>query len=151
MMRYTTNHTDSEYDLYSECTLMGGLHKDIWFSYQAKAEGVVTLSTCDPDSFDTSIIVYESAPDGCDGLAYLACSGDAPAQAECQPYHSAASFSVTAGSAYMIRVGGWDRASFGSGTIHLHLDDQPVPQYCPADINKDMSIDGEDLLSLIHI
>ena len=73
----TTNLTSSGYDLYSDCTLMGVLLNDVWFEYVAPEEGVVLVSTCDPDSFDTSIIVYSSSNDGCDGLNYLACSGDA--------------------------------------------------------------------------
>lgn len=145
----TTNHTDSGYDLYSDCTLMGGLHKDIWFSYHAKNEGVVTLSTCDPDSFDTSIIVYQATDAGCDGLEYLACSGDAAGNSDCQPYHSVVEFPAQPDCEYLIRVGGWQEDSFGSGMLTLNNNDQDIPQYCPTDVNQDQVTNVMDILAII--
>ena len=139
----TTNHTDSGYDLYSTCDLMGLLARDVWFQYDAAKEGIVTVSTCDPDSFDTSIIVYKAMGTGCDELEYLACNGDAAADGNCQPYHSVAEFPVEVGCTYLVRVGGWVESSWGTGTLALSLDDQALPDYCPTDVNED---DATDLL-----
>ena len=145
----TTNHTDSGYDLYSTCDLMGILARDVWFQYDAVQEGIVTVSTCDPDSFDTSIIVYEAMGTGCDELEYLACNGDAAADGNCQPYHSVAEFPVTVGCTYLVRVGGWVESSWGPGTLALSLDDQALPNYCPTDINEDDATDVNDILAII--
>ena len=47
------------------------------------------------------------------------CNGDASGGDDCQAYHSAIyDFSVSAGSTYYIRIGGWEGAS-GQGTMHL--------------------------------
>ena len=145
----TTGLTTSEYDLFSECSLMGILQSDIWFEYIAPEDGVVAVTTCDQSSFDTSLIVYESNLLGCDDLEYLACSGDAPGDDDCQLYHSAADFSVTEGRTYLIRVGGWVEDSFGPGTLTIKFDDQTTTTYCPADITEDRQIDGQDLTILL--
>lgn len=145
----TTDLTSSGYDLYSECDLMGIMHNDVWFEYVAPSGGQVTVTTCDPDSFDTSIIIYESPLGGCAALNYLACSGDAPVRPECQQYQSTTDFPVDSGHTYMIRVGGWQEDSFGSGTLTVSLDDHTKPVYCPADINRDRLIDGADLTAML--
>ena len=146
----TTTHSDSGYDLYSQCSLMGDLVRDIWFSYHAKTEGVITLSTCDPDSFDTSMIAYQSFDADCTDLEYLACSGDAPGDPECQDYHSLLQFQAQAGCDYLVRVGGWVEGSYGTGRLTLSNNEQSIPQYCPSDINKDRSTNVDDLLSVIQ-
>ena len=59
----TTDYTDSGYSPDSTCDLMGIMYRDIWFSYLAEDDEPVTISTCDSNSFDTSIIVYEQNQD----------------------------------------------------------------------------------------
>ena len=83
----TNKNSDSGYSVESNCDLMGIMYKDIWFSYNSVTDGVITLSTCDTNSFDTSIIVYE-INDDCGTLSYLTCSGDAMSDPLCQPYYS---------------------------------------------------------------
>ncbi len=145
----TTTYTDSGYDTYSTCDLMGGLHKDIWFEYVAEDDDVVTVSTCDPESFDTSIIVYEQGI-GCSDLMYLTCSGDALNDGDCQPYHSLVQFVPDVGSTYIIRVGGWVEDSFGPGTLTLQLGKEEPYNPCPTDINRDLSTNVSDILAIIN-
>ena len=143
----TTSHTDSGYNNDSGCDWMGIMYRDIWFSYQAVDDGLITISTCDVDSFDTSIIVYELVDD-CGTLSYLTCSGDAISDPACQPYYSRVVFEVPTNTDYMIRVGGWDTNSFGSGTINL-LHESGIPGSCPTDINEDEETNVLDLLEVI--
>lgn len=85
---------------------------DIWFRYDASQSGNVNFTTCDPDSFDTSIALYEGS---CDNQ--VNCNGDADGSG-CQAYHSEMDYNVEAGTTYYIRVGGW-QGSTGSGTLTI--------------------------------
>ena len=144
----TTNNTDSGYSPESTCDLMGIMYRDIWFEYQPTDEDFITISTCDSNSFDTSIIVYELGSD-CDDLTYLTCSGDAANDSSCQQYHSLVQFDATLDTTYMVRVGGWDTASYGSGTLTLEVGQPDVPSACPTDINNDLDTNVSDLLAVI--
>jgi photosystem II stability/assembly factor-like uncharacterized protein len=145
----TSKHSDSGYSVESNCDLMGILYKDIWFSYHAKYDGVITLSTCDMNSFDTSIIVYEINED-CGSLVYRTCSGDVFNDPSCQPYHSALDFIASMDADYIIRVGGWDENSYGSGTLELTNEKQDDPSNCPSDINNDQVTNVSDVLEVIN-
>jgi len=145
----TSDNVDSGYSVESNCDLMGIMYKDIWFSYHPKNEGVITLSTCDMNSFDTSIIVYELVAD-CGSLEYLTCSGDALNDPSCQPYHSVVEFIASVDSDYIIRVGGWDENSYGSGSLDLINGNQDIPQYCPTDMNDDQVTNVSDMLEVIN-
>jgi len=87
---------------------------DIWLMWTATNTNDYIIDTCDALSFDTSVVVY----DACGG-AEVACNGDAPADATCQIYHSALTLSATAGSTYYFRIGGYDAASIGAGTLNI--------------------------------
>ena len=45
---------------------------DAWLYWVAPSGGAVTFTTCDPDSYDTSMVLYEGS---CDNQ--VACNGDA--------------------------------------------------------------------------
>ena len=90
---------------------------DVWFMTVPDTDGSMTISLCDPASYDTSLVLYEGSM--CDDLAQVDCNGDASGGDDCQAYHSAIyDFPVSAGSTYYIRIGGWEGAS-GQGTMHL--------------------------------
>ncbi len=89
---------------------------DIWRTWVAPDSGIATFTTCDPMSFDTSMVLYEG---NCDNQ--IACNGDADPSADCQSFYSQIDYPVTAGSTYIIRIGGW-QASVGSGTLTILLD-----------------------------
>ena len=145
----TNPHTDSGYSPESDCDLMGIMYKDIWFSYQALDDQRITISTCDTLSFDTSIIVYEVV-NGCDDLEYVTCSGDAASDSSCQPYHSVVQFNPTVKATYMVRVGGWDTDSYGTGTLSVEVGEQDGLNSCPTDLNDDKNTNVSDLLQVIN-
>ena len=90
---------------------------DVWFKFTPGFDGVITLSTCDSSSYDTSMALYVG--DSCGNWTYLACNGDASGQSGCQAYYSRiANFSVDAGETYWIRLGGYQAAT-GEGTLTL--------------------------------
>ena len=88
---------------------------DIWLSWTAQNDGVATFDTCDTDSFDTSIVLYEG---NCN--AQIACNGDSQGQSGCQEYYSSITYAVSMGETYFIRIGGW-QGTTGVGTMNIDL------------------------------
>jgi len=89
---------------------------DAWLYWVAPNGGAATFTTCDPDSYDTSMVVYEGS---CENQ--VACNGDADEDSACQTWHSEiVDYAVTAGETYYIRMGGWEAAS-GTGTVTITL------------------------------
>ena len=86
---------------------------DIWFLFVPSASGSMHFTTCDSDSFDTSMALYQGA---CDNQ--VACNGDSEDGSGCQQYHSAIDYNVDAGQAYYIRIGGW-KGGTGEGTLTI--------------------------------
>jgi formylglycine-generating enzyme required for sulfatase activity len=101
----------------------GTANKDVWFTFVPSSSGTVTLSTCDLASFDTSMVLYSGS--SCGTKVQIACNGNAAATAGCQSYYSRIGpVSVTAGTNYWIRIGGYTNPSSGvsesgSGTLTL--------------------------------
>jgi hypothetical protein len=89
---------------------------DIWLRWLSPDDGFATFSTCDPDSYDTSIVLYE---DTC--ANQVECNGDTDPNTACQNYYSYMEYKVSAGTFYYIRIGGWQGTS-GVGTLTITLD-----------------------------
>ncbi len=87
--------------------------QDVWFLYMATSSGVAHFTTCDPNSYDTSMVIYENS---CDNQ--IACNGDTSGDSGCQAYYSAIDLNVTAGNTYYIRLGGW-HGDTGPGTLTI--------------------------------
>ena len=86
--------------------------KDVFFSFVAPATDGYTFATCGSSAeFDTGIEVWDGCPDA--GGNQLACNDDCP---ESTAFASRVSADLTAGTTYIIRVGGWDGAT---GTTDL--------------------------------
>ena len=117
---------------------------DVWFQYEACADGSMTVSTCDIVDFDTDIVVYEG---DCSSLNQISCNGDGDG---CQGYSSVLTTNVTEGNSYLIRVGGWGADSIGSGEL---LIDGPEGdcggEPCEGDLNEDGAVAVADLLTVI--
>jgi hypothetical protein len=79
---------------------------DIWFRYTATQSTTIQIETCG-SLYDTALEVFSGT---CASLTLLGCNDDA-----CGP-QSSLSFAGTAGTTYLIRVGGFT-AAFGAGTI----------------------------------
>jgi len=103
----------------------GTANKDLWFSFVPPSSGNMTISTCDPASFDTSIVLY--AGTNCGTKIQIACNGDGPESSACQSYYSRIGpVAMTAGTTYWIRIGGYtDGLNVSSGPGILKL--EPVP------------------------
>jgi hypothetical protein len=123
----TTNATASPQPV-SEAQCAGTLlrwgtaNKDVWFKWVAPSSINIIATTCDPNSFDTSMVVYEGTD--CGALVQVACNGDATEATECQEYYSqVTNLFVTAGRTYYFRIGGYTPASgisaSGVGSLSL--------------------------------
>lgn len=83
---------------------------DIWYCYTASCNGSATASLCG-SGFDTKVAVY----DGCTcptSASSIACNDDS-----CS-LQSQTQFSVSAGSSYLIRIGGYNGAT-GAGSLNV--------------------------------
>ena len=122
---FTTVDGSSSSDAYdaSLCpdTYLGDMNDDVWFSYTPSASGTLTVSTCDLVNFDTDLVVYQGT---CGNKSQVACNGDGSG---CSDYSSLLTVDVTSGNQYLIRVGGWDGNSTGSGQLSLALEGLPDP------------------------
>ncbi len=93
---------------------------DVWFWTMADADGTMTVSLCDANSFDTSLVLYQGG--SCGSLEQVACNGDTSVESGCQAYYSGIyDFPVTAGETYYVRIGGWQAAT-GIGTMRLEFE-----------------------------
>ena len=105
------------------CTdaLLGQLHRDLWWSFIPDSSGLLTVSTCNSIDFDSDIAVYSG---DCNTLQLIGCNGDAVG---CSLFTShVTDLPVSAGEEIMIRVGGWNTSSVGSGEVVLELQG-PIP------------------------
>ncbi len=97
----------------SGCVISGDtqIGSDIWYRYSPSCAGAVTISTCG-SAFDTKLAVYNGCPVGPNSA--IICNDDF---ASCGT-GSSLTFNATAGSSYMVRVGGFNAAT-GSGTMSI--------------------------------
>jgi hypothetical protein len=86
---------------------------DIWFMYVPSQSGSVHFTTCDGNSYDTSMVLYEGS---CENQ--VTCNGDSDGESGCQAYYSAFDYNVESGTTYFIRIGGW-QGSTGQGTLTI--------------------------------
>lgn len=88
--------------------------QDIWFCYTASCDGTATASLCG-SGYDTRMAVYNGC--ACPPTTLLTCNDDF---AGCggNGLQSQASFGVTMGNSYLIRVGGFNTAQ-GAGTLTI--------------------------------
>jgi hypothetical protein len=90
-----------------------GNSADIWFLYVPSASGTVQFTTCDSNSYDTSMVLYQGS---CDNQ--VACNGDGDGGNGCQQYYSEIDYDVNAGESYYIRIGGY-QGETGPGTLTI--------------------------------
>ncbi|MGE4614468.1 MAG: hypothetical protein AAEJ46_09040, partial [Planctomycetota bacterium] len=102
-------------------TALGQMTSDIWFSYTPVESGDYTISTCDSIDFDSDLVVYSG---NCDSLTQVGCNGDA---AGCGGFTSLVEMTMTAGTGYYIRLGGWNDTASGTGTLEIGATTPPPP------------------------
>ena len=121
VLDFSTVDATTSADVYddSQCpgAWLGSMCNDIWFSYEATCSGTLTLSTCNNATFDTELILYEG---NCLNKVQVACNGDG---ANCSSYTSLLEAPVTSGGNYLVRLGGWDAASSGTGTLLINCEE----------------------------
>jgi hypothetical protein len=100
------------------------IDNDFWCTYTAVGYGTLTVSTCGAD-FDSKVAIYDATP-GCPTAenSALACNDDSCG------LQSTVSVSVTPGTQYYIRVGGY-RGARGSGTLSISQTITPPPPSDP--------------------
>ena len=98
------------------------INLDIWYEYTASATGELTVSTCGLIDFDSKLSVYDGA--GCPAGLSLGQNDDG---AGCAGFSSLLGpINVTAGSSYMIQVGGWGTSDAGVGNMDVSLYVPPI-------------------------
>ena len=116
---------------------------DRWFTWQPAGNGLATFDTCDPLSYDTSLVIYQG--NDCGSLVQIACNGDSTEQTGCQLYYSEIQdVPVTGGETYLVRIGGW-QGDTGQGTLNIAFD----PEAIPGDLDGDGDVDVNDILLLL--
>ncbi|MEO2148744.1 MAG: dockerin type I repeat-containing protein [bacterium] len=108
-------------------TFLGQFLNDIWYSYTATSTGTMEVSTCNSISFDSDVAIYNGP---CGALTQIACNGDGTG---CAGYSSLVTgVSVTAGTEYLIRVGGFGPGTgVGNGTMSITIGGGgPVTENC---------------------
>lgn len=93
---------------------------DVWFRWTPTADASVVITTCDPASFDTTIVIYTGS---CGNLTQIGCNGDGSGQTGCQGFYSAYTLNATANTTYYIRIGGYTGtdgvSDTGTGTLSI--------------------------------
>jgi hypothetical protein len=87
------------------------IDSDVWYRYTATCNGTATVSLCG-SGYDTKMAVYGTTCPASSGLA-LACNDDSSCGLQSQ-----VSFAATAGSQYLIRIGGYNGAQ-GNGSMTI--------------------------------
>ena len=99
-----------------------------WYSYTAKSDGAVIVSTCGSD-YDTVLSVYSGCPGEEDNE--ISCNDDTCG------LQSEVEFSATAGDEYLIRVAGY-RGRTGNYTLEVSAEGAgPSPEICDNEIDDD--------------
>ncbi|MFN0058425.1 MAG: hypothetical protein ACKVX7_08205, partial [Planctomycetota bacterium] len=91
---------------------------NVWFRYQATCSGDLTVQTCTGATpFDTKVVVY-NAGTVCPALItdVLGCNDDGVG---CPAFASTITVPVTAGSLYLIEVGGFAATTVGCGQLNI--------------------------------
>ncbi|MFN0057807.1 MAG: proprotein convertase P-domain-containing protein [Planctomycetota bacterium] len=97
-------------------TLLGGLHHDLWWTWTAPESGILSVTTCGLAGFDTDLAIYSGA---CGALSLVACNGD---YSGCAGFTSQVlNLPITGGAEMLIRIGGWQPTSLGSGQFLLEF------------------------------
>jgi hypothetical protein len=118
-----------------------GFFNDIWFSWTPATRGDATLSTCAGAQFDTRMELWTGCPGG--GGSVIACNDDYCGNL------SAMTVSVDCGTPYLVRIGSYSPAAFGSGVLTVVPGSVQCTTPCPADFNHDQVVTGADLAMML--
>ncbi|MEC9476537.1 MAG: hypothetical protein VX764_05805 [Planctomycetota bacterium] len=135
-----TDSADPYDDLTCTATALGVMTGDAWYQFTAPTSGTAIIATCNTITFDSDLVAYTGT---CGSLTQVACNGDDPA---CTGFTSTMEVVVSAGTTYMIRLGGWATGEQGTGSLEITLAGSPNPENCSngTDDDGDGQIDCED-------
>jgi hypothetical protein len=119
---FSTIGASTDGNAHPECLSFGddNVNQDIWYNYTATATDLLNISLCG-SAYDTRVAIY-SGCGVCPATALLVCNDDS-----CGLQSQILGVSVTLGSCYTIRVGGYD---INSGTGNMNLSFGAPPSLC---------------------
>ena len=113
----------------SNCGSAFEIYNDIWYEFEAKSDGELTLSTCGAADFDTVIAVYEAifpeiplCPTTGGKISFANLIGCNDDQTLCPDNTSQLEVELTKGYVYKIRLGGFSPGADGIGTLTVNFD-----------------------------
>ncbi len=114
---------------HAACNIQNGhAFNDVWYRYTPLCDGTLLVSTCNQVNFDSVIVMYiDNGTNPPINAQQAACNDDSPG---CNGFSSYISIAVSAGTPYLIRVGGWSNTSRGTGTLYLGLLSSVPNDYC---------------------
>ena len=133
----TVEATDSDFGVPISCSSTNGpdVFSDVWFTYEAPANGFLYIDTCGTD-FDSRLAVYnQGCPNGSSSV--LQCGDD-----ECGDDANVSTLAL-GGQTVVIRVGAPRDLVTGEGVLNISFD--PLDDPCPEDLNGDEIVNGADL------
>ncbi len=124
----------------------GPLGEDVWFRWQAPCNGDVSVSTCLLNLTDDLFAVYQGSNCG-DLNTQVACDDDGCGVVGGQ---SIATFAVTAGTSYLIRMGTWNATAGGENFFDItNVNCSGGPAFCDADWCQDGSVGVPDIFCFL--
>jgi hypothetical protein len=112
---------------------------DVWFSYNGERRGTIVVDTCG-SATDLRMVVYRGT---CGNLQLVGCSSTSIL---CSPNtRPRVQFVANCGERYLIRIGGENESIAGSARVTLSAAGPVCPEFCPADLSRDGTVNGDDL------
>jgi hypothetical protein len=112
---------------------------DMWWCWTASETGTVTVSTLGLSPTDTKLAVYQDCAPCAEALGIIACNDDAAGTLQ-----SNLTFSATAGSRYLVRVGNYLNSVRGPGAVSFSTQAD-----CNADFNGDHVVNSQDFFDFL--
>ena len=110
-----------------------------FYEFVAPASGAYTISTCNQAAWDTRLSVHAGA---CAPENVVACLDDTVG---CDVYTTTIEFTASAGSLYVIALGGFSITDYGPATMTISGDGF----VCLGDLNGDRTVSGADLAIML--
>lgn len=110
-----------------------------FYDFVAPAGGVYTVSTCNQAAWDTRLSVHAGS---CAPVDVVTCLDDTPG---CDVFTTTLEFTATAGSRYVVALGGFAISDYGPATVTI-TGSGPA---CPGDLDDDGIVNGLDLGTLL--
>ncbi|MFI4853551.1 MAG: M12 family metallo-peptidase, partial [Phycisphaerales bacterium JB065] len=134
---FSTVNATTDGLVHADCQYGGATGNDIWYTYTAPYAGQLIISTCEDEGgsadYDTDLVLYSrpGAPCPPTDSFLLACNDDDtfnPCGSQAGGYRSTIRYNASAGQQFLIRVGGFNDASAGSGQLLVKV--APINDNC---------------------